>query len=83
MSKPVYTHDEAGKIIELFESLLIDNDVIIPSPEDDEKEEDNEAALYGSTYSDLMDEIEYILIDIVERIKDGAGYIPNEYSGNW
>lgn len=53
MSKTVYTHDEASRIIELFEDILSNNDIIIPSPEDDEKEEDNEAVLYGSVYSEL------------------------------
>lgn len=81
MSKTVYTHDEASRIIELFENILIDNNIIVPSPEDDEKEEDNEAALYGSVYSDLMDEVESILVNISERIEDGANVITDEYSG--
>lgn len=83
MSKTVYTHDEASRIIELFENILIDNNIIIPSPEDDEKEEGNEAVLYGSVYSDLMDEVEDILVDIAERIEDGANVITDEYSGDY
>lgn len=81
--KTVYTHDEASKIIDLFESLLADHNIIIPSPEDDDKDEDNEAALYGSVYADLMDEVEYILVNIAERIKSGAGFISDEYSGEY
>ena len=62
---------------------MIDNNIIIPSPEDDEREEGNEAVLYGSVYSDLMDEVEDILVDIAERIEDGANVITDEYSGDY
>lgn len=77
----VYTHDEATGILEAFENLLIDNHIVLPSPEDDDREEDNEAALYGSTYSDLLDVVEAILVDVAFRIKTGAEVIPYEYSG--
>lgn len=80
-SNTVYTHDEATNILEAFENLLVDNNIILPSPEDDDREEDNEAALYGSTYSDLLDVVEAILVDMVLRIKSGAEVIPYEYSG--
>ena len=83
MSKTVYTHDEASRIIELFEDILSNNDIIIPSPEDDEKEEDNEAVLYGSVYSELLDNVEYILVEVAKRIKSGAGVVSYEYSGDY
>ena len=62
-----------------------EEDRLIPntSSEDDEREEDNTAALYGSVYGDLMDSIENILIDMLERSESGYIFIPNEFSGNY
>lgn len=77
----VYTHDEAARIVELFEEVLDEHDITIPSPEDDEREEDNTARIYGSTYGDLHDEVEGMLIDIANRSKAGADIIAWEYSG--
>lgn len=83
MKTTVYTHDEASKIIELFENILLNNNIVIPSPEDEDKEDWNKAAIYGSVYSDLMDNVEYILTNISERIKNGADVITDEFSGNY
>lgn len=78
----MYTHDEAARIVDLFESLLDKYNIRIPSPEDDERDEDNEAKLYGSVYSDLLDSVEDELIDILHRYShtDGA-IITNVFSG--
>ena len=67
----VYIRNETAEILELFDDLLVEHGIKIPSPEDDEREECNEAALYGSVYSDLFDEIEMRLIDITEQVKAG------------
>lgn len=77
----MYTHDEAAQIVDLFESLLDRYNVRIPSPEDEERE-DNEAKLYGSVYSELLDSVEDKLIDILHRYShtDGA-IITNVFSG--
>ena len=82
MSK-VYTHDEATRILELFEDVLADNGIVVPSPEDEDREEDNYACLYGSTYSDLLDDVECIIKDVAERAKRGDDIIPDVYSGNY
>lgn len=78
----MYTYDEAAQIVDLFESLLDKYNVRIPSPEDEERDEDNEAKLYGSVYSDLLDSVEDELIDILHRYShtDGA-IIINVFSG--
>ena len=81
MNNPIYTHDEATRIVDIFDNLLANHGIKVPSPEDDDREEDNEAALYGSTYSDLLDVVEAILVDVAFRIKTGAEVIPYEYSG--
>lgn len=79
----IYTHDEAGGIIEMFELILDRNGIKIPSPEDDERGEDNCAALYGSVYGKLLDDIDEALVDILDRAKNGADVVSYEFSGSW
>lgn len=82
MSK-IYTHDEAAKIVELFEDVLGNYGIKIPSPEDDEREADNVAPLYGSVYSELLDGVENNLIDLLVRHKNADEVITDEFSGTW
>lgn len=77
----IFTRNQAATIVELFEDLLEQNGITLPSPEDDEKEPDNEARIYGSVYYDLVDDVEAILIDIATRAKANAEVIPNVFSG--
>ena len=83
MKNNIYTHDEAARIIELFEEILCANDIIVPSPEADEKDDEKAAVLYGSTYSDLLDDVEEALLEIVKRAKSGQDVIPYEFSGTY
>ena len=46
----------------------------VPSPEDDEREPDDLIGLYGSTYSELLDDIESRLIDLISAAKSGGHY---------
>lgn len=46
----IFTHDEAARIVELFEDVLDEHGIKVPSPEDDERDPDNEAKLYGSVF---------------------------------
>ena len=77
----IHTHDEAALILEEFENVLEQYGIKLPSPEDDERSDDNDAALYGSTYSDLLDFIENVLISILERHTAGAEVIQYTFSG--
>lgn len=79
--EPIYSHDEAALIVEEFETVLEKYGVKIPSPEDDEREEDNEATLYGSTYSDLLDSVEGMLISLLNRRANGAPVVECTFSG--
>lgn len=79
----IYTHDEAAKIVELFETVLDNAGIVVPSPEDDEKDPDNHACLYGSVYSYLTDNIEDILKDLLERSANFADIISDVYSGDF
>jgi phage gp29-like protein len=81
--KKIYTHDETSRIIDCFEEILDRYDIKVPSPEDDEREEDNTAKLYGSVYGDLMDNIENMLIDMLGKVKKGYSVVPYEYSGRY
>ena len=79
----IYTHDEATRIVECFDEILCRYEIRVPSPEDDEREEDNDAGLYGSTYGEILDEVENTLISLLSRAKQGEEIKPYEYSGNY
>ena len=67
----IYIKNETAYILDLFDDLLVEHGIKIPSLEDEEREEGNEAALYGTVYSNLFDEIEERLIDLVEHTQSG------------
>ena len=81
MEKTIYTHDEATRILEMFEDVLEKHNIHVPSQEDDEREEDNMVGLYGSTYSELLDAVEEKLIEIISECKKGYEVVQYEYSG--
>lgn len=83
MKKVIYTHDESARIIDMFEEILSKHNIHIPSPEDDDREPDNMVGLYGSTYSDLLDDIEGLLVDIVDSCAQGSEVVKYEFSGNY
>lgn len=59
--KTIYTRNEAADIVEIFEDVLSEHDIEVPSDEDDERDEDDMVGLYGSTYYGLLDEIETVI----------------------
>lgn len=79
MNDKIYTHSEAAEIVELFEEILDRYGIRVPSPEDDEREEDNSAKLYGSVYSDLLDSVEDKLLCIIERVEAGDKVVEHEF----
>lgn len=81
--KEIYTHDEAARIVDAFEKILSRHNIYVPSPEDEDREEDNMVGLYGSTYSDLLDYVEDRLIDVIDTAKTGAEVVVGEFSGNY
>lgn len=85
MSEPntIYTHDEAARILEMFEDVLSAFDISVPSPEDDEREPDNMIGLYGSTYSNLLDDVEGHIIDLLKKHTSGTRIVENEFSGEF
>lgn len=78
----IYTHDIACAILEDFENVLDKYNIRVPSPEDDQRDPDNYAALYGSVYSDLLDKIEYRLIDLAKTTQGGnTEIVEGQFSG--
>lgn len=49
----IYIRNETADILEMFDDVLADNHIKVPSPEDDDREEDNEAALFMDTIKDI------------------------------
>ena len=82
-ASPVYTHDEAAAILEQFEKVLDQYGIRVPSPEDDEREDDNGACLYGSVYSDLLDDVEDLLLDMLKRYRSSGKVVPGVFSGDF
>ena len=80
--RTIYTHDEAAHIVELFENILDAHGIKIPSPEDDEREPDNEAKLYGSVYWNLLDDVEYSIIKLLHKHEQGVEIVKYIFSGS-
>lgn len=78
---PIYTLDAASHIIEFFEDILGKHGIKVPSPEDDQREEENDAVFYGSVYGELSDQIEAFLVELLER-RTTADVVSGIYSGN-
>ena len=78
---PFTPRDEAVLIVEMFENVLDTYNIKVPSPEDDEREPDNEAKLYGSVYSDLLDNVEASLIELLEKHDEDTEIVTDEFSG--
>ena len=55
----------------------------IPSPEDGEREPDNEAKLYGSVYWGLMDGVEERIINLLQAHEPDTATVQYEYSGRF
>ena len=64
--KEIYTHNVAADIVELFEDLLDENNIVIS--DEDRTGDEGEANLYGMTYGNLLDSVEDILVEMLEKI---------------
>ena len=56
--------------------MFEEQDITLTSPEDNEKDTDNVASLYGNTYYDLLDATESIVIQMLEQ----AGISRDKYT---
>ena len=71
MKRTISCRDIAADLVEEFESILDARDITVPSPEDDEKDPDNEARLYGSTFWDLVDRFDNNIAAVVNDTQIG------------
>lgn len=79
----IYTHDEAARILDVFEEVLSKYNIHVPSPEDEDRDKDDMVGLYGSTYSDLLDDVEDRLITLLAKHTSTTNIISYEFSGNY
>lgn len=63
----IYTHNEAAEIVELFENILSNADIKVPDVDDNQRDPNNDAVLFGETYSHLLDEVEEHLIHLLKK----------------
>lgn len=63
----IYTHNVAADIVELFEDLLVKNNIVIP--DEDRTGGEEEAAIYGMTYAGLLEDVENELINVLKEAK--------------
>lgn len=78
----IYTHDEAMLLVEMFDDILIQYNISVPSPEEDDRDPDNLLGLYGSTYGNLLDAVEDYLIDLLNRHTPSTQVIIDKFSGS-
>lgn len=65
----IYTRNHAAEIMEMFDDMLTEHGIKVPSEEDDQRGADNDAALYGMVYFNLLDAVERVIADAANRAK--------------
>lgn len=60
----IYTHNVAADIVDEFEQLLEENEIMIP--DEARTDDESEACLYGDTYSALLDAVEEHLLKMLK-----------------
>lgn len=53
--KTIYTHDIAAGIVERFEDVLVEKNICVPSPDDDERSEEDKVGLYAEKLKEAYD----------------------------
>ena len=64
----IYTRNIAAEIIEEFENILDKHNICIPDKE--RTGDENKSCLFGNTYSDLIDNVEYHIKETLKKIKE-------------
>ena len=68
--KPIYTHNIAALICEQFEDVLDEHNIKIP--DEDRTGDESEGCLYGMTYSNLLENVESIVVDYFLEYDENA-----------
>lgn len=69
--KTMFTHDIAADIVNMFEDVLVKNNICVPSPDDEDRSEEDMIGLYGTTYYKLIDDTENILKEVRAKARTG------------
>ena len=75
----IYTRNAAADIVGFIEDILISYGIKVPSPEDDERDSEDDLGFYGTTYSDILDKVEGILINLLRHAKPGVSVITDVF----
>lgn len=81
MSDKIYAHDEAMRIVEMFDWLLSENEVFITGPQDDDLDPDDCFGLYGSAYDRMLSYVEERLIELLGKHDKNTEVIRDVFSG--
>ena len=65
----IYTRNIAAEILDMFDDVLTAHGIKVPSEEDDQRGEGNDAAIYGMVYWKLLDDVERIVAESADRAK--------------
>jgi len=65
----VYTRDVAFEIVDMFDDMLTSHGIRVPSPEDNERGDDNDAALYGSVFSEMEARVEDLVLTLARYVQ--------------
>lgn len=76
----IYTYDEAERIIEVFDDILCQYNIFVPSPEDTDEFNNKVVGFHGSIYKDLLNKVEENLVDVLKRHKTDTDVIINQFS---
>lgn len=68
--KIIYTHDIAAGIVDKFEDVLVENNISVPSPDDDDRSDEDKLGLYGLTYHRLVEEVEAELVELIAKARN-------------
>lgn len=66
-TETLYTHSIAADILDMVEEVLTRYNIKVPSPEDDERDLEDDVGFYGSTYYDLLDDVESYICSVIEK----------------
>ena len=75
----IYTRNAAADIVGFIEDILISYGIKVPSSEDDERDPEDNLGFYGTTYSNILDEVEGMLIELLEWAKPRVNIITDEF----
>lgn len=76
----LYTRSIAADILDMVEEVLTRYNIKVPSPEDDERDSEDDVGFYGSTYYDLLDNVESYIYTVLEKCNGAeCRVIKNKY----